>query len=514
MIELWRGNVRSLTYRQMSGKQFSPLCVRCKSGRGPKVFMPKPILDEATPEKYEPEKSEPGKSRPDNATPATPATPKPAYTTFAGWVREVLARLYDSPYLETHPLALYLVRDDSRYQPRSQRLRERVIETVRAMRPGANVPAHSPDWRAYRILELRYLDGLTPAEIMDEIALGRSRYFEEQARVLEAFTQRLWAHRPPPETQNLVQNVEAEDAHAGENPARDELAQREVARLEAQPSWEMLDVGRALDELQPVIATLLQLHGGVLTRDPELTCRIHGDRVMLRQVLLNLLSHALTHLPTGGRIHVRTPDAPASAEFSGAAVALEMVATVSATGSAMDSARFAPANTTPAGTIPADTIPADTIPIELDICAQLMAALDGALALENRPGFWRARLTWPQPETRTLLVVDDNQDFLELFRRYLDGQGWEVVGAPDGRAARERLAETQPTVITLDVMMPREDGWEFLRSLQTDSATRAIPVIVCSVLSEPRLALALGAADFLAKPVSQRALRQALARWH
>ncbi len=61
--------------------------------------------------------------------------------------------------------------------------------------------------------------------------------------------------------------------------------------------------------------------------------------------------------------------------------------------------------------------------------------------------------------------------------------------------------------------MPQEDGWDLLISLKADPTTRDIPVIVCSALHEPSIALTLGAAAFLPKPVTERSLVQALAPW-
>ena len=75
------------------------------------------------------------------------------------------------------------------------------------------------------------------------------------------------------------------------------------------------------------------------------------------------------------------------------------------------------------------------------------------------------------------------------------------------------IADTPPAVIISDVMMPEEDGWEFLASLKQDEQTRDIPFIVCSVLNEPQLAIMMGATAYLPKPVSQQALLNALSPW-
>ena len=107
-------------------------------------------------------------------------------------MHEALNCLYDSPYLQTHPLGNVLTGETTGTLQRSQTLRRVLLEAIQAMRPGSGVPAQSPDWRAYRILELRYIEGLSPAEVMHQLALGRSQYFREQARVLEALTVATW----------------------------------------------------------------------------------------------------------------------------------------------------------------------------------------------------------------------------------------------------------------------------------------------------------------------------------
>jgi CheY-like chemotaxis protein len=73
------------------------------------------------------------------------------------------------------------------------------------------------------------------------------------------------------------------------------------------------------------------------------------------------------------------------------------------------------------------------------------------------------------------------------------------------------MAEEQaPQVIVLDVMMPERDGWTVLGQLREHPKTHDIPVIVCSILSQEQLALTLGAAQFLRKPVTRQALLSAL----
>jgi CheY-like chemotaxis protein len=349
------------------------------------------------------------------------------------------------------------------------------------MRPAAGVPAQSPDWRAYRILELRYIEGLSPNEVMNRLALGKSQYFRDQARVLDALTRVLWE-------QWQRTRATATPATEVSGAAPGELVHAETERLCAQATWEAVDVAEVLDDLRAVMDPLARAQDAAVYFTPMQRLTIlHADRVMLRQAILTIVTHALD-VARGGRVGV-----------SGFAQSGETGICVVARGSG-------PA-VPPAGD-------AQEQEVGLEICCQLMAAMRGTLCLGiTECGDWEARLAWPVAEPCVLLVVDDNAAFVDLFRRYLAGYNWQVVGATTGAEARQIIAEARPTVIALDVMMPREDGWEFLMALKAGADTRDVPVVVCSVLNEPQLALTLGAAAYLAKPVAQQALLRALAPW-
>ena len=109
-----------------------------------------------------------------------------------------------------------------------------------------------------------------------------------------------------------------------------------------------------------------------------------------------------------------------------------------------------------------------------------------------------------------LLVIDDNEGLVELFRRYLTGEDYRVIGAPDGVEGQRMAEEHSPDLIVLDVMMPQRDGWEVMQLLRNRQSTRGIPVILCSVVEDPELAFSLGAAEFLSKPVKREELLNAL----
>jgi DNA-binding response OmpR family regulator len=109
-----------------------------------------------------------------------------------------------------------------------------------------------------------------------------------------------------------------------------------------------------------------------------------------------------------------------------------------------------------------------------------------------------------------VLVIDDDQQARDLLVRMLAKAGFQAISAPDGAAGLDLARTQRPAVITLDVMMPGMDGWEVLAALKADTATAEIPVIMVSVLDERQLGFALGAADYVKKPIDRQALLNAL----
>src|SRR5258708_1886638 len=116
-------------------------------------------------------------------------------------------------------------------------------------------------------------------------------------------------------------------------------------------------------------------------------------------------------------------------------------------------------------------------------------------------------------ESPLILAVDDDPAALALLSRNLAREGYAVRTAENGPAALVLARELQPKVITLDVMMPSMDGWSVLTALKTDVATREIPVVMISIVDDKQLGLALGAAEYLTKPIDRDRLAQLLAKY-
>ncbi len=109
----------------------------------------------------------------------------------------------------------------------------------------------------------------------------------------------------------------------------------------------------------------------------------------------------------------------------------------------------------------------------------------------------------------TILVIDDEKDLIELVRYNLEKEGFDVIGAPDGKAGLEVAREHRPDLILLDLMMPGMDGLEVCRRLREDARTAGIPVILLTAKATEAdrvVGLEMGADDYVTKPFSPREL--------
>jgi GAF domain-containing protein/CheY-like chemotaxis protein/anti-sigma regulatory factor (Ser/Thr protein kinase) len=114
---------------------------------------------------------------------------------------------------------------------------------------------------------------------------------------------------------------------------------------------------------------------------------------------------------------------------------------------------------------------------------------------------------------RTVLVIDDEATVRDLMQRFLAKEGYRVLAASGGEEGLRLARELEPDAITLDVMMPGMDGWAVLSALKADARTSDIPVVMLTIMDNKNLGYALGAADYLMKPIDRERLIEALAKF-
>jgi signal transduction histidine kinase/CheY-like chemotaxis protein len=114
----------------------------------------------------------------------------------------------------------------------------------------------------------------------------------------------------------------------------------------------------------------------------------------------------------------------------------------------------------------------------------------------------------------TILIIDDDPSVLDLTQRFLRREGFDTVTAANGIDGINLAKQISPDVIILDVMMPEMNGWSVLSQLKQDPVLLDIPVIMATMIDDQNLGMALGASDYLLKPVNYERLITLLHKYH
>ena len=119
----------------------------------------------------------------------------------------------------------------------------------------------------------------------------------------------------------------------------------------------------------------------------------------------------------------------------------------------------------------------------------------------------------PVAAVGTVLVIDDEPAVRDLMQRFLGKEGFRVVTAASGEEGLRQARELRPDAITLDVMMPGLDGWAVLSALKADTDLADIPVVMLTIVDDKNLGYALGASDYLTKPIDRDRLAAVLGKY-
>lgn len=388
---------------------------------------------------------------------------------FAKQVKEVLEHLYDTAYLEVHPLVTQMTGTAAANRStRAQRLRGLIKDTIEALRPPAGSASGSPEWRSYLALRSRYVLGMSMGQVEGELGISRRQLQRELQKGLEAVISMLWAS----------QENQAEPA-----PLSSDERMAPVQELERElTQW---DLSRQPCKLQELVDDTLGLQKLALEDArvewkvdlPDALSPVLVDATLTRQALLKIMR--LMAKDNSGTIDVH-------AIQKGAYIDLLLHSSADAIALSAE---------------------------EWQMAQMFISQQGGELTAETNLGAGvQVALSLPLASQARVLVIDDNQAILQLFERYLTPQHYEVIKARSGPEALQLVADNRPEVIVLDVMMPGIDGWQILRGLKQNPATQPIPILVCSVLKEPELAMSLGAQAYLKKPVDRLELLATLDR--
>lgn len=294
-----------------------------------------------------------------------------------------------------------------------------------------------------------------------------------------------------------------------------DLSKIEAGKLELY--LESFSVPEILQEIAITAKPLVEKKSNVLKLEiPESIGEMYSDVTRLRQILLNLLSNA-SKFTEGGTITLQ-----AGRERVDGADWMQF--DVSDTGIGMTPEQmakmFQPFAQADAGT----TKKFGGTGLGLVISKKFCELMGGDIELTSEygkgtrfrvfipaavadgrpvPVFVQPRMEEAPVSTNgeVVLVIDDDPVVHDLMQRTLSKEGFEVRTAGSGAEGLQMARELHPIAITLDVMMPEMDGWMVLRELKADPELANIPVIMVTILEDKHTGYALGAKDFLMKPV-------------
>ncbi len=145
---------------------------------------------------------------------------------------------------------------------------------------------------------------------------------------------------------------------------------------------------------------------------------------------------------------------------------------------------------------------------------RLPAQIRGHLSVEETTALGRtaAALAEAAPTPQAMLVIDDDPNVYDMMERILSREGLEVYGAATGKEGLALARKLKPVVIALDIMMPGMDGWSVLQAIRADPELAESRVVIVSMLDEKPLGMALGADDYLTKPLRREQLLACIQR--
>ncbi len=295
-----------------------------------------------------------------------------------------------------------------------------------------------------------------------------------------------------------------------------DLSKVEAGRMELTPS--AIDVASALEDARTRMEAVARQKGHTITVETEAELpSVTADPGKFRQIMDNLVSNAVKFTPNGGQIRIAARRAPAGdgveivVTDTGIGIKSEDQGRIFLEFEQLDNAYVREQQGTGLG---------------LALTRKLVELHGGRIGVESQPGQgstfrfvlpFEARppvpTRWPPPgaalpsstQDPLVLVVEDDLHAGDLLGHFLKESGYRVAHAATGAQAVALAKSLKPDAITLDILLPGEDGLAILGQLKSGAETKHIPVVVVSITDHRELGFSLGAIEWLVKPVQRNA---------
>jgi CheY-like chemotaxis protein len=356
-----------------------------------------------------------------------------------------------------------------------------IIQAIEALEPEPTTPPSARTCQIYALLYSRFVLKLTREETAISLHMSVTSIKRLQREAVHTLARVLWERNRVRDLtddgyleQPGTQQIEDETPEL-QAPSWSSQTKRALASLQASAPDAVSDVERVINgvlELMSVLAAEHSVDVEIGFVQQGLVAAVHPS--VLRQVLITALGRLAQYTATGQiAIYAGLEDGNVNISLTG-------------------------------------PVTSQKTPTESDLVHDLLAPEDISVEACVDDGHVFLWLKLPSTGKITVLAVDDNPDMIRFYRRSTEGTSYRIVHISRGQDLFEAVKATAPDVILLDVILPDVDGWELLMHLHEHPVSRWTPVIVCTVVREENLALSLGAALHLSKPLQPRQLIRAL----
>jgi signal transduction histidine kinase/CheY-like chemotaxis protein len=294
--------------------------------------------------------------------------------------------------------------------------------------------------------------------------------------------------------------------------------------------WETFDVVALVREVVTTIQPLVEKNANTLqVHCDEAIGELYADQTKVRQSLFNLLSnackfteHGLITLTAQKEEVKRMKDEPAAPEAllfkvsdTGIGIAPEQMSQLFQAFVQADTSTTRKYGGTGLGLTITKHF-AQMMGGDVTVESELGKGTTFTIRLPRRrvvPSDSAARPSDDGQSDRTVLVIDDDVSVRNLLSRFLTKEGFRVETAASGAEGLQLAKARRPAVITLDVLMPGMDGWDVLMMLKGDPQLMDVPVIMLTIVDDKNMGYALGATDYLVKPIERERLLALLEKY-
>ncbi len=295
---------------------------------------------------------------------------------------------------------------------------------------------------------------------------------------------------------------------------------------------EEFDLKALISEVVATVQPLLEKNDNALVlKIPDVLPTVRLDLTKIRQILFNLISNA-SKFTDHGTITIDANTQPSSDPFSA-----KIILKISDTGIGLTEEQkyrlfkeFTQADSSTTrkyggtglglaitkrfcdmmhGSIEIESVPNEGTTFIVILPQNIEDSKEKAAAVIVAPTKTKEHI----PTNTAVLVVDDDPSVRDLLQRYLSKDGYLVECVASGDEGLARAKEILPMAIILDVMMPHKDGWAVLQEIKSDPVLKSIPVVMYTMVDEKNFGLAIGATEYLIKPVSKEKILQVLEKF-